>query len=128
VVDPVGDDVADEDRAAIGLGELVGRVVGNAGDACRAVVVGDHLGPESQSIVRLAEAGVPGASEKLVDRPAVAVARVKVPERVERQAERVDVAMRDVLGARAVGLHPVGIAGAHGNRRLSFPATVESLE
>ena len=39
VVDPVGDDVADEDRAAIGLGELLGRVVGDAGDARRAVVV-----------------------------------------------------------------------------------------
>ena len=46
MVDPVGDHVADEDRAAIGLGELVGRVVGNAGDARRAMVVVDHLGPE----------------------------------------------------------------------------------
>ena len=33
VVDAVGDHVADEHRAAIGLGELVGRVISDAGDA-----------------------------------------------------------------------------------------------
>ena len=59
-VDPVGDDVADEDVAAIGLGELVGGIVADAGDARRAVVVGHHLGAETQAVVRLAEAGIPG--------------------------------------------------------------------
>ncbi len=116
VVDPVGDDVADEDVAAIRLGELVGGVVADAGDAGRAVVVGDHLGAEPQAVVRLAEAGVPGAPQELIDRPAVAVARVEVAQRVERQAERVDLAVGDVLGVRAVGPHPVGIARVHLDR------------
>ena len=97
MVDPVGDDVADEDRAAVGFGELVGGVVDDAGDAGRAVVVGHHLGAEAEAVVRLAEAGVPGAAEELVDRPAVAVAGVEVAQRVERQAERVDLAVGEVL-------------------------------
>ena len=66
--------------------------------------------------MRLAEAGIPGASEELIDRPAVAVARVEVAQRIERQAERIDLAVREVLGVRAVGPHPVGVARAHRDR------------
>ena len=118
VVDPVGDDVADEDRAAIRLGELVGRVVADAGDPGRAMVVGHHLGAEAEAVVRLAEAGIPRTPEKLIDRPAVAVARIEVAQRVERQAERIDLAVGDVLGVRAVGLHPVGVARVHADRPM----------
>ncbi len=116
VVDSVGDDVADEDRAAIGRGELVGGVVADAADAGRAVVVGDHVGAEAQPVIRLAEAGVVGAAQQLIDRPAVAVARVQVAQRVERQPERVDLAVGDVFGVRAVGPHPVGVARLHLDR------------
>ena len=71
--------------------------------AGRAVVVRHHLRAEAEAVVRLAEAGIPGAAEQLIDRPAVAVARVEVAQRVERQAERVDLAVREVLDVRAVG-------------------------
>ena len=121
VVDPAGDDVADEDRASVGFGEVVGRVVGDPADPGRAVVVADHLGAEAEAVVGLAEARVIGPSQELIDRPAVAVARIKVAVRVERQAEGVDLAMRVIFDVRAVGLHPVDVAGLHDDRLLVRP-------
>ncbi len=120
-VDPVGDDVADEDRAAVLLGELVGRIVADAGDARRAVVVGDHLGAEAQSVVRLAEAGIPGTAQELIDRPAVAVAGIKVAERVEGESEGVDLPVRDILGVRAVAPEPIRVARVHADCLVVAP-------
>ena len=78
----------------------------------------DHLGTESQTVVRLAEAGIPGASEKLIDRPAVAIARVEIAQRVERQTEGIDLAVRHIFGVRTVGPHPVGVTRVHRDRPL----------
>ena len=60
------------------------------------------VGAEAQAVVRLAEAGIVGAAEQLVDRQRVAVGRVQVAQRIERQAERVDLPVREVLDVRAV--------------------------
>ena len=114
----VGHDVADEDRPAVRCGEVVGRVVDDAGDGGRAVVVRHISGTEPEPVVGLAEAWIPAAAEELVDRLAVAVARVEVAERVEAEAERVDLAVREVLQMRAVGPHPVDVAGLHRDRLL----------
>ena len=75
-----------------------------------------HLGAEAEAVVRLAEARVVRPAEELVDRLGVAVARVEVAERVERQAERVDLAVREVLDVRAVGPDAVGVARLHRDR------------
>ena len=71
--------------------------------------------------MRLAEAGIPCAPEQLIDRPAVAIAGIQIAQRVERQAERVDLSMREILRVRAVGLHPVSIAGVHRDRLFVLP-------
>ena len=60
VVDPVGDDVADEERVAVRVGEVVGRVVGDAADAGRAVVVASSSRGRSRGRRGLAEARVVG--------------------------------------------------------------------
>ena len=109
-VDAVGDDVADEDVVAILRRELIGGVIGDARDGGAAMVVRQHLRPEAQAVVRFAEAGVIGSLEKLIDRPAVAVARIEVAERIERKPERIDLAVRDIFDAAAVGLDAVGVA------------------
>ena len=88
-----------------------------------------HLGAKAEAVVRLAEAGIARAAQELIERLAVAVARIEVAERVERQAERIDLPVREVLGMRAVGLHPVGVARVHGDRLAGrLPWTVESFE
>ena len=129
MVDAVGHHVADERRAAIRLGVLVGRVEADAADPCRAVIGVHHLGAKSQAVVGLAEAGVISPSRELIERLAVAVARIQVVERVERQAERVDLSVGEILGMRAVGPHPVGVARVHADRLAGrCPCTFESFE
>ena len=103
LVDAVGDHVADEAAVAVGRREVVGGVVGDAGDGGRVVVVVDHLRGEAEAVVRLAEAGVVAAAQELLDRLRVAVAGVEVAQRVEGQAERVDLAVGEVFEVRAVG-------------------------
>ncbi len=117
-VDPAGDDVADQEVAAQRLGNAVGGEVDDAGDAGRSVVVLHHLRAETETVMRFAEARVIGAGEELVDRPAVAVAGVEVAERVEGEAERVDLAPGDLFEMRAVGAEAIDVARVHGNRLL----------
>ena len=84
-------------------------------DAGRAVVVRDHVGAKAEAVVRLAEAGIAGPPGAVIDRPAMAIGRIEVAQRVERQPERIDLSVGEVLGMRAVGPHPVGVARVHGD-------------
>ena len=72
-------------------------------------------GPKPRPSSGLPKLGIVRAPEELVDRPAVAIARVKISQRVERQPERVDLSVREVFGVRAVRPHPVGVARVHGD-------------
>ncbi len=92
---------------------MVGGVVDDARDAGRAVRVAHHLGAEAEAVVRLAEAGVVGAAEELVDGLRVAVGGEEVAQRIEREAEGVDLAVGEVLDARAVGPEAVDVARVH---------------
>ena len=67
-------------------------------------------GPKPDAVVRLAEAGIPGPADELINRPAVAIGRIEIAQRVERQPERIDLAVGEILGVRPVGPHPVGVA------------------
>src|SRR5262249_39558482 len=115
--DLVGDHVADEGAAAVRAEKVIGGVIGDAGDGRRALVLRQHFGAEAARVGRLAEAGVAAAAQQLVDRLTVAVARVEVAERVERQAEGVHLAPGELLDAGAIGLDAVGVARFHGDRR-----------
>ena len=54
--------------------------------------------------------------QKLVNRRAVTIGGVQISERIEGEAERIDLAPRVLLDARAVDLDAVGIAGVHLDR------------
>ena len=47
--------------------------------------------------MRLAEARIPAAAQQLIDRLRMAVGRVEVAQRIETQAERIDLAVRELL-------------------------------
>src|SRR5262245_24098834 len=75
-----------------------------------------HLGTEAEAIVRLAEAGIIRTAQQLIGRPAMAIRRVKVAERIEAQAEWIDLAPGVLLTVRAIWPHPIGVARLHANR------------
>ena len=106
----VRDRVADEQIAAILGRELLGVVADDAGDAGRAVRVVHDLRAEAEAVVRLAEARVVRAAEQQVGRLRVAIGREQVAERIECQAERIHLAVREVLDVRAVGPEAVDVA------------------
>src|SRR5262249_670869 len=56
---------------------------------------------------------VRGSLEKLIQRPRVAVGRVEVAPIVEAQAEGVDLAVREMLDARAVELDAIRVPRRH---------------
>src|SRR5947209_3014481 len=45
----------------------------------------------------------------------MAIAGIQIAERVKRQAERIDLSMRDVFNAAAVGPDAIGVARGHGD-------------
>ena len=108
VVDPVGHNVAEENRPAIRLGKLVGRVEADAADPGRAVVVRDHIRAKPDAVVRLAETGIPRSPDELVNRPAMAIGRIEVAHWVEGEPEWIDLSVGVILGMRPIGPHPVG--------------------
>ena len=110
-VDLIDDDVAEEEAVPKIGRKVVSRVVNDAGNGRGTVVAADHFWGIAEAVVRLAEALVIAAAQESHYRLRVAVRRVQVAQRVEAHPERVDQAMSIVLDMRAVGLHPVRIAG-----------------
>src|SRR5262249_23135274 len=65
LIDPIRDRITDENAVVICLREVVGRVIDNAGDGRRPVVVAAHLRAEAEAVVGLAEARVIGPAKEL---------------------------------------------------------------
>src|SRR5687767_1631972 len=84
------------------------------------MAMGDHFRAEAESVVRLAEAGIISAFQELVEWPRVAVRGIEVAERIERQAEGIDLAPGELLDFAAIGLDAIGVARLHLDGRASL--------
>ena len=91
-------------------GKLDAGVAGGPGDGRRAVGVLHHRRDVAEAVVRAAEAVVVAAADQQHDRPGVAVGVEQVALRVEGHAERVDLAVGEVLDPGAVEADAVGVA------------------
>lgn len=76
--------------------------VGDAANPCRSMGVFDHGWSKAEPVVRLAEAGIEPALEKLVNRRAVAVSAVKVIASIEAEPEGIDLAAGEDLDAGSI--------------------------
>ena len=110
MVHAVGDRIADEQVVAVLGRKLIGGVADDAGDAGRAVRVLHDLRAEAEAVVWLAEARVVRAAKEHVRGLRVAVGREQVAERIEGEAERIHLAVREELDVRAVGAEAVDVA------------------
>ena len=119
-MDAVGDHVAHEQHA-VKLGrELVGRRIDNSGNAGAAMVHVGRVGGKARAVVRLAETLIVALAEQHGDCPRVAVGRVQIAQRVEAQAERIDLSPGELLDGRAVGPVAIGVARVHVDQHRSL--------
>ena len=95
---------------------MVGGVVGDAGDAGRAVVVACRSRGRSRGRRAACRSSDSTPRAAAVERLGVAVGRVQVAQRIEGQAERVDLPVRELLDVRAVGPEAVRVARLHRDR------------
>src|SRR5437867_3615131 len=65
--------------------------------------------------MRLAETGIVAAANKLRDRLRMTVGRVEIEPRIERDAERIDLPVRENFDSRAVGSKAKDVAALHGS-------------
>ena len=81
------------------------------------------LRAEAEAVVRLAEARVVRAAQEHVRGLRVAIGREQVAQRIEGQAERIHLAVREVLDVRAIGAEAIDVApiraGSPGRRCLA---------
>ena len=120
-IDPVGDDVADQNVVAKFGGKVVPFVIDDAADRRRAVIVADHFRAEAESVVRLAEAWVIRPAQEHVDRFAMTIGRIKIAQRVEAKPERIDLPMSELFDVRTVNPHSVDVPRVERNPLVVAP-------
>src|SRR5690349_13144168 len=89
-------------------------------------------GRETETVVRFAKAWIISAAQQQIDRGTVAIGPPQIAQGIKHQSERIDLAGRMVLHARAVRLETIGVAGIHrdlaavlgGERRIVFEAVI----
>src|SRR6185437_1924768 len=116
LVDAMADDIADVGAALIGLGKMIGVVESEASHGGRFRVAVVHLRRQTEAIVGRAETRIPAAAQQLIDRLRVTVGRVEIAQRIEGDAEWIDLAVRELLDVAAIGPDAVGVAGSQGDR------------
>ena len=109
-VDPIEDDVSEEELAEVFLWILVGRIIGDAAQSSRMVLESVHVRSEAEPVVLVREMLIESAADQHRQRPAVAIAGVEVAVGIERQAEGIHLPVRVMFDARAVGLDAIGVA------------------
>ncbi len=112
-VDAAGHHVSNKCVAVKFNRKIVRFVDNHAGDRRRPVAVSADIRGEAKPVVRFAEARIIRATQELIDRRAVTIRGPEIAERIEHQAERVDLPPAILLDARTIRPEPIAVARVH---------------
>src|SRR5262245_36454912 len=112
-MDTVGNDIADEQHVAE-LRRKVGRsAIRHSGNASAAVVDRCCLGRKAKPVVRLTKTLVITLAQEHRHGPRMAIGRIKVAERIETEAKRIDLSPTVLLNGRAISPEAISVARLH---------------